>query len=132
MAARSGSAAYAASIAADGCVWGHNAPVIMTVTPASRIESGSPSSGTQPSIKVPSAVMAAMLARLYWAATWGETFRSSTAAWALIRSHSMGRDASVAASAAASWPERPSLDAAHGADGADRADGADGAASTTT
>ncbi len=44
-----------------------------------------------------------MLARLYWAATSGETLRSSTAAWALIRSHSIGRDASEAATAAASW-----------------------------
>ena len=42
--------------------------------------------------------MPAMLARLYCAATSGETLRSSTAAWALIRSHSIGRDASEAAS----------------------------------
>ena len=112
MAARSGSAAYAASIAAEGCVCGHKAPVIITVTPASRMASCSPSSGTQPSTRLPSVVTAATLVRLYWAATWGETFRSSTAAWALIRSHSIGRAASDAASAAASWPERPAAGAA--------------------
>ena len=46
--------------------------------------------------------MPAMLARLYWAATCGETLCSSTAAWALISSHSIGRVASEAATAAAS------------------------------
>ena len=50
--------------------------------------------------------MPVMLARLYWAATCGETLCSSTAAWALIRSHSIGRAASEAATAAASWPQR--------------------------
>ena len=34
--------------------------------------------------------MPAMLARLYWAATCGDTLRSSTAACALIRSQSIG------------------------------------------
>ena len=74
----------------------------MTAAPASRNASGSPSSGTDRSSKAPNALMPAMLARLYWAATCGDTLRSSTAACALIRSQSIGRAASESATAAAS------------------------------
>ena len=45
IAASSGSASYAASIATDGCVCGHSALVIMTVAPASRNASWLPELG---------------------------------------------------------------------------------------
>jgi hypothetical protein len=80
IAASSGSASYAASRAADGCVCGHSAPVVMMVTPASFTASWALSSGTHLSIRPPSTVISAMLARLYRAATSSETLRSSTAA----------------------------------------------------
>ena len=80
MASSSGSASYAASIAADGWVCGHNAPAVMMVAPASFMASCPPSSGTHRSIRPPSASTSAMVARLYWAATCGDTLRSSTAA----------------------------------------------------
>src|ERR1700742_2928049 len=93
-------------MAGEGWHWGHSAPVVTRAAAARRVASGSLSSPRWPRSSSPRSVRPAMVARLWAAATCGETLRSSTAAWALTRSHSTGLEFSEAARAPASWSPR--------------------------
>src|ERR1700761_8818823 len=99
-------------MAGEGWHWGHSAPVVTRAAAARRVASGSLSSPRWPRSSAPRSVRPAMVARLWAAATCGETLRSSTAAWALTRSHSTGLEFSEAARAPASRSPRAAAGAA--------------------